>query len=54
MIEFSISGRISLRKSVMYQPRVSLQTYGLGENMAKNPSKDPHIQGLSLKFFTFD
>lgn len=41
-------GRISLRKLVMYQLRVSLQTYGLGENMAKNPSKDPHIQGVII------
>lgn len=38
-------GRTCLRKFVKYQLRVSLQTYGLGVNMVKNPSKALHIQG---------
>lgn len=38
--------RISSREFVMSQLKVSLPTFGLGENMAKNPLKAPPIQGV--------
>lgn len=41
-------GRIFLRKFARYQRRVCLLTYGLGVNMAKNPSKAPHIHGAII------
>lgn len=34
----------------MSQLKVSLPTFGLGENMAKNPLKAPPIQGLLNSF----
>ncbi|TKY63979.1 hypothetical protein E2542_SST13868 [Spatholobus suberectus] len=44
-------GRIRLRKFVKCQLRTSTQTYGLGGNMARNPSKGHHIQGLPFQIF---
>ena len=42
---FSVLGRTSWRKSVKFRRRLCRRTFGLGENMDKNPSRDLHIQG---------